>query len=70
MNKHLTTIGSRPFIGSNASLVAPLSIGDGVIVAAGSTITADVPSNALAFGRARQETKPERANTVRKTNPA
>ncbi|OCJ07964.1 UDP-N-acetylglucosamine diphosphorylase/glucosamine-1-phosphate N-acetyltransferase [Rhizobium sp. AC44/96] len=70
VNKHLTTIGSRAFIGSNASLVAPLSIGDGVIVAAGSTITADVPSNALAFGRARQETKPERANTARKTNRA
>jgi bifunctional UDP-N-acetylglucosamine pyrophosphorylase/glucosamine-1-phosphate N-acetyltransferase len=70
MNKHLTTIGSRAFIGSNASLVAPLNIGDGVIVAAGSTITADVPSNALAFGRARQETKPERANTVRKTSRA
>ncbi len=70
MNKNLTTIGSRAFIGSNASLVAPLNIGDGVIVAAGSTITADVPSNALAFGRARQETKPERANTVRKTSRA
>lgn len=70
INKHLTTIGSRAFIGSNASLVAPLNIGDGVIVAAGSTITADVPSNALAFGRARQETKPERANTARKTSRA
>ncbi|MDM9624077.1 bifunctional UDP-N-acetylglucosamine diphosphorylase/glucosamine-1-phosphate N-acetyltransferase GlmU [Rhizobium sp. S96] len=70
VNKHLTTIGSRAFIGSNASLVAPLNIGDGVIVAAGSTITADVPSNALAFGRARQETKPERANTARKTSRA
>lgn len=55
--KHLTQIGAGAFIGSNSALVAPLSIGDNAYVASGSVITADVPSDALAFGRARQENK-------------
>ncbi len=59
--KHRTEIGAGAFIGSNSSLVAPVSIGAGAYVASGSVITADVPPDGLAFGRARQETKPGRA---------
>jgi bifunctional UDP-N-acetylglucosamine pyrophosphorylase/glucosamine-1-phosphate N-acetyltransferase len=55
--KHKTKIGAKVFIGSNSSLVAPLSVGDGALVAAGSTITEDVAPGALAFGRARQVVK-------------
>ncbi len=54
VNKHRTEIGAGAFIGSNTALVAPVSIGDNSLVAAGSTITRDVPENALAFARARQ----------------
>jgi bifunctional UDP-N-acetylglucosamine pyrophosphorylase/glucosamine-1-phosphate N-acetyltransferase len=56
--KHRTTIGSEVFIGSNTTLIAPVKIEHGAIVAAGSTITSDVPAAAGAFGRARQENKP------------
>jgi bifunctional UDP-N-acetylglucosamine pyrophosphorylase/glucosamine-1-phosphate N-acetyltransferase len=56
--KHRTEIGARVFVGSNSALVAPVSIGDGAIVAAGSVITEDVPAGALALGRARQAVKP------------
>ncbi|WP_419729132.1 bifunctional UDP-N-acetylglucosamine diphosphorylase/glucosamine-1-phosphate N-acetyltransferase GlmU [Lichenicola sp.] len=63
--KHRTTIGADVFVGSNSTLVAPVSLGDRAFVAAGSTITADVPEDALAFGRARQETRPERAILLR-----
>ena len=56
-SKHRTTIEKRSFIGSNASLVAPVTIGEGATVAAGSTITEDVPPEGLAFGRARQVNK-------------
>ncbi len=56
--KHRTTIGARAFVGSNSTLVAPVNVGDGAYVAAGSTITEDVPQDALALGRARQATKP------------
>src|SRR5690606_15582027 len=55
--KHHTEIGAGAFIGSNSSLVAPVSIGEGGYVASGSVVTQDVPADALAFGRARQETK-------------
>ncbi len=65
VNKHKTTIGANAFIGSNSSLVAPVTIGDGSYVASGSVITEDVPANALALGRARQEVKPERASVIR-----
>jgi bifunctional UDP-N-acetylglucosamine pyrophosphorylase/glucosamine-1-phosphate N-acetyltransferase len=57
VEKHLTTIGDRSFIGSDSTLVAPVTVGEGAYVAAGSCITEDVPSDALAFGRARQVTK-------------
>jgi bifunctional UDP-N-acetylglucosamine pyrophosphorylase/glucosamine-1-phosphate N-acetyltransferase len=57
-NKHRTQIGERAFIGSNATLVAPLEIGANSYVAAGSVITDAVPAEALALGRARQTVKP------------
>jgi bifunctional UDP-N-acetylglucosamine pyrophosphorylase/glucosamine-1-phosphate N-acetyltransferase len=55
--KYPTTIGEGVFVGSNSTLVAPLTIGDGGFVAAGSVITHDVPADALALGRTRQEVK-------------
>jgi bifunctional UDP-N-acetylglucosamine pyrophosphorylase/glucosamine-1-phosphate N-acetyltransferase len=54
-SKATTTIGKGVFIGSNSCLVAPVKVGDGALVAAGSVITQDVPVDALALGRARQE---------------
>lgn len=70
INKHLTRIGAGSFIGSNSSLVAPVSIGDGAYIASGSVITTDVPDDAVAFGRARQENKPGRARIIRERNQA
>lgn len=55
-NKYQTSIGDGAFIGSNSALVAPVNIGDRALVAAGSVITRDVPADALAFGRAHEET--------------
>lgn len=63
--KNYTRIGANVFVGSDATLVAPLEIGDGSYVAAGSTITEDVPPDALALGRARQTVKPEWAKKMR-----
>ncbi len=57
VRKHKTNIGKRAFVGSNSTLVAPVSIGDGAYVAAGSTITDSVPDNALGIGRAHQAVK-------------
>ena len=65
VNKHITRIGANAFIGSNSSLVAPVSVGDGALVASGSVVTEDVPADAVAFGRARQEIKPGRATILR-----
>ncbi|ASK61711.1 UDP-N-acetylglucosamine diphosphorylase/glucosamine-1-phosphate N-acetyltransferase [Virgibacillus phasianinus] len=56
-NKYLTTIDDDAFIGCNSNLVAPVTIGKGSFVAAGSTITKDVPKDSLSVGRARQENK-------------
>ncbi|MCL2228988.1 MAG: hypothetical protein FWC00_04130 [Firmicutes bacterium] len=56
-NKHKTTIGNNVFIGGNVTLVAPIVIGDNAFIAAGSTITQDVPEEALAIARARQAMK-------------
>lgn len=70
VNKHETRIGAGAFIGSNSSLVAPVSIGDGALIASGSVITEDVPADTLAFGRARQEMKPGRAAVIRERNLA
>ena len=55
--KHKTTIGKGAFIGSDSQLVAPVVVGDNAYVGTGSTITKDVPEDALAIGRARQENK-------------
>ncbi len=63
--KHQTVIEDGAFIGSNTSLVAPVRVGRGAVVAAGSTITDDVPPDAVAFGRARQVVKPGRAAEIR-----
>jgi bifunctional UDP-N-acetylglucosamine pyrophosphorylase/glucosamine-1-phosphate N-acetyltransferase len=52
--KHHTSIGAETFIGSNSALVAPVNIGDGAYVGAGSVITMDVPPNTLAVARGRQ----------------
>jgi bifunctional UDP-N-acetylglucosamine pyrophosphorylase/glucosamine-1-phosphate N-acetyltransferase len=65
VNKSETLIGENAFVGSNSSLVAPVSIGDNAYVASGSVITSDVPADALALGRARQEVKPGRATVLR-----
>jgi bifunctional UDP-N-acetylglucosamine pyrophosphorylase/glucosamine-1-phosphate N-acetyltransferase len=59
VHKHTTTIGDGVFVGSDSTLVAPLTLGDGSYVAAGSCITEDVPAGALALGRSRQATKPD-----------
>lgn len=56
-NKFLTKIEDNVFIGCNSNLVAPVTIGKGAYVAAGSTITRDVPGEALSIARARQENK-------------
>ncbi|MBX9713980.1 MAG: bifunctional UDP-N-acetylglucosamine diphosphorylase/glucosamine-1-phosphate N-acetyltransferase GlmU [Pseudomonadaceae bacterium] len=53
-NKFKTVLGEDVFIGSNSSLVAPVSLGDGATTGAGSTVTIDVPANTLAVGRAKQ----------------
>jgi bifunctional UDP-N-acetylglucosamine pyrophosphorylase / glucosamine-1-phosphate N-acetyltransferase len=69
-NKFVTKIGAGAFIGSNSALVAPVSIGDGAIVAAGSVITKDVPENAVAFGRALQDNRLKIAPAIRARNKA
>lgn len=56
-HKHPTTIGKRVFIGSDSALVAPVKIGDGAYVAAGSTITDNVPADGLGIARGRQVNK-------------
>jgi bifunctional UDP-N-acetylglucosamine pyrophosphorylase/glucosamine-1-phosphate N-acetyltransferase len=53
--KHRTTIGADVFIGSDTQLVAPVTVGDGAIIGAGTTVTADVPKDALAIARAPQK---------------
>jgi bifunctional UDP-N-acetylglucosamine pyrophosphorylase/glucosamine-1-phosphate N-acetyltransferase len=55
--KHKTIIGTGVFVGSNSTLVAPVTLADGSFIAAGSTVTTDVPAGALAIGRGRQENK-------------
>ena len=56
-SKNKTEIGSGTFVGSNSTLIAPVKIGDGAFIAAGSVVTHDVPDDAMAVGRARQENK-------------
>ncbi len=54
VNKHQTIIGDRAFIGSDTQLVAPVTVGEGATIGAGSTITKDVPANQLSFCRKQQ----------------
>lgn len=63
--KHRTVIGAGAFIGSDSQLVAPVVVGDGAYVATGTTVTHDVPPDALAIGRARQENKEGYASRLR-----
>ncbi len=65
--KHPTFVGDGAFIGCNVNLVAPVEVGPGAYVAAGSTITQNVPPDALAIARNRQDNKPEWARQRRKT---
>lgn len=57
--KHTTIIGDEAFIGCNANLIAPVKVGEGAYVAAGSTIYQEVPGACLAIARSRQENKPD-----------
>ncbi|BGE83411.1 bifunctional UDP-N-acetylglucosamine diphosphorylase/glucosamine-1-phosphate N-acetyltransferase GlmU [Staphylococcus petrasii] len=57
VNKFKTIVGKDAFIGCNTNLVAPVTVGDGSLIAAGSTITDDIPQDSLALARARQVTK-------------
>lgn len=70
--KHETRIGAGAFIGTNASLVAPITIGEGAYIGSGSVITKDVPAGALALERAPQVVKEGWAarRTARRTTPA
>jgi bifunctional UDP-N-acetylglucosamine pyrophosphorylase/glucosamine-1-phosphate N-acetyltransferase len=65
VSKNATRIEKGAFIGSDTTLVAPVTVGEGAYVAAGSTITADVPPHALAVGRARQVVKEDWARRRR-----
>lgn len=56
-NKHKSYIGNNVFIGSNSNIVPPINVADNSFIAAGSTITKDVPADAMAIARARQEIK-------------
>lgn len=60
--KHRTTVGDDAFIGCHSALVAPVTVGNGAYIAAGSTVTSDVPDNALAIARARQTNKKDWAS--------
>ena len=68
--KHLTDIGANVFVGSNTALVAPVKIGDGANVAAGSVITQDVPADSLAITRAELRVKKGWASRYRKMKQA
>jgi bifunctional UDP-N-acetylglucosamine pyrophosphorylase/glucosamine-1-phosphate N-acetyltransferase len=64
-DKHPTRIEGGAFVGSNTTLVAPVTVGEGAYIGAGSTITSDVPAHALALGRARQVVKKDWARRRR-----
>ncbi|WP_299484085.1 bifunctional UDP-N-acetylglucosamine diphosphorylase/glucosamine-1-phosphate N-acetyltransferase GlmU [uncultured Roseibium sp.] len=63
--KHRTEIGAASFVGSNSTLVAPVRLGNGAFVSAGSVITDDVSKDSMAFGRARQVVKEGAAGRLR-----
>jgi bifunctional UDP-N-acetylglucosamine pyrophosphorylase/glucosamine-1-phosphate N-acetyltransferase len=64
-NKHVTEIGDDAFVGSNVNLIAPVKVGKGAYVVAGSTITKDVPEGDMAIARERQTNKPGYADKLR-----
>lgn len=66
--KHKTIIGDNVFIGCNVNLVAPINIGDNVFLAAGSTVTEDVPTGSLAIARNRQINKEDYASNLIRAN--
>ncbi len=70
INKHHTEIGRDVFVGTNSSLVAPLTIGDGANIAAGSVITKNVPANALGIGRGKHVNLDDYAKKIRGRNAA
>jgi bifunctional UDP-N-acetylglucosamine pyrophosphorylase/glucosamine-1-phosphate N-acetyltransferase len=63
--KHRTVVGKEVFLGSDVTIVAPVTIADGAFVAAGSTVTEDVPADALAIARCRQTVKEDWAKAYR-----
>jgi bifunctional UDP-N-acetylglucosamine pyrophosphorylase/glucosamine-1-phosphate N-acetyltransferase len=63
--KHKTTIGRDVFVGSDVQLVAPVTVGDGAIIAAGTTVTDEVPKDALALSRVPQKNLPEGGSKYR-----
>jgi bifunctional UDP-N-acetylglucosamine pyrophosphorylase/glucosamine-1-phosphate N-acetyltransferase len=65
LDKHKTDIGKNAFIGSNVSLVAPISIGDGAVIGAGSVITKDVSAESLALTRSQQKELPKRGSRLK-----
>ena len=65
VGKARTAIGADAFIGSNTALVAPVSVGQGALIGAGSVITVDVPADAIAVTRATLSQKPQAASTYR-----
>jgi bifunctional UDP-N-acetylglucosamine pyrophosphorylase/glucosamine-1-phosphate N-acetyltransferase len=65
VHKHVTTIEDGAFIGSDSTLVAPVTVGRGAYVAASSCVTEDVPPDSLALGRAKQVTKQDWAKRKR-----
>ncbi len=66
VQKHRTVLEDGVFIGSDSQLVAPVRVGKNAYVGTGTTVTMDVPDDALAIGRARQQNKPEYAKGLRK----
>ena len=66
MSKHETVLGANVFIGSDTQLVAPVRVGDGAFIGAGSTITEDVPAGALSISRTPQTIKEGWAERRRK----
>jgi bifunctional UDP-N-acetylglucosamine pyrophosphorylase/glucosamine-1-phosphate N-acetyltransferase len=65
-HKYPTTIGNKVFVGSDSTLVAPVRVGDGAYIAAGSTITENVPADGLGIARGRQANKPGWATKKRR----
>lgn len=66
VNKYRTTIKDDCFIGCNSNLISPVNIEEGAYIAAGTTVTRDVPKDSLTLGRVRQENKEGRAKTIRR----